>query len=116
MGSSGQREGICHRDDALGIVHPRIQYKNVIVHDKLRNLPSDSAQSRISRHIFLREDSTPSSPAPAANRLTPWRTGVCFVGALTGVSEVFKTLQDDLGFRSLFCFLVPAFFGDLPDC
>jgi len=38
------------------------------------------------------------------------------VGALTGVSEVFKTLKDDLGFWSLLCFLVPALFGNLPDC
>ena len=35
--------------------------------------------------------------------------------SLTRVSGMFEPLEDDLGFRSLLRFLVPALFGNLPD-
>jgi len=38
------------------------------------------------------------------------------MGVLTRVGEIFKVLEDGLGFRPLLRFLVPALFGDLPDC
>jgi len=38
------------------------------------------------------------------------------MGVLTGVGEIFKTLEDGFGFWSLLRFLVPALLGDLPDC
>ena len=38
------------------------------------------------------------------------------MGVLTRVGEIFKTLEDDLGFRSLPRFLMPALFRDHPDC
>ena len=38
------------------------------------------------------------------------------MGAPTGVGDFFEILEDDLSFRSLLRFIVPAPFGDLPDC
>jgi len=38
------------------------------------------------------------------------------MGVLTRVGEIFKTREDGFGFWSLLRFLVPALFGDLPDC
>ena len=44
-------------------------------------------------------------------RQLPWKREY----APTRISEFFKILEDDLGFRSLLRFLAPALFGDLPD-
>ena len=50
---------------------------------------------------------------PLINQL-PWRTGAKSMGAPTSISEIFETLEDGAGFKSLLRFLIPTLFDDLP--